>query len=52
MKKTYFRPEIEISVFKTEDIITTSGASISNGGELTDSAFDVTYDELFGNENG
>ncbi len=50
MKKTYFRPEIEISVFATEDIITASGTSLSNSGELTDAAFDVTYNDLFSEE--
>lgn len=44
--KFYTKPEIEISVFATEDIITASGdgnddpvitASLENGGALTDS---------------
>ena len=48
MKKTYIRTEIDISILIADDIIATCGATISNGGELTDSVFDVTCDELFG----
>ena len=37
MKKTYIRPEIEITAFTTEDIITASSPSaggMTNGGSL------------------
>lgn len=36
MKKTYIRPEIEITSFTTEDIITASGTTTGmiNGGSL------------------
>ena len=48
MKKEYIKPEIEISVFDTEDIITVSGAaSLTNGGELSDTNSDVSYKDLF-----
>lgn len=48
MKKEYIKPEIEISVFDTEDIITVSGAaSLANGGELGDANVDVSYKDLF-----
>ncbi len=48
MKKTYFRPEIDISVFATEDIITTSSISgMESPTALDDAAYDTTYDELF-----
>ncbi len=45
--KKYEKPEIEISVFTTEDIITSSGDAVdtdtktlTNGGGLTDNATD------------
>ena len=48
MKKTYFAPEIEISVFATEDIITVSSTStVSDPAPLSDSEFDTTYTDLF-----
>ena len=37
MKKTYIRPEIEITAFTTEDIITSSGLTaggMKSGGSL------------------
>jgi len=37
MKKTYTKPEIEITAFTTEDIITSSGLTaggMNNGGSL------------------
>ena len=48
MKKLYSAPELEISVFVTEDIITTSGNSIENKGDLSDAFYDVDYQSLFG----
>ena len=48
MKIKYVKPEIEISVFDTEDIITVSGEVITPAGELTDSYSDDTYENLFG----
>lgn len=48
MKMKYVKPEIEISVFDTEDIITVSGEGITPAGELTDSYSDDTYENLFG----
>lgn len=48
MKKTYFAPEIEISVFATEDIITVSGTStVSDPAPLGDADYDTTYGDLF-----
>lgn len=48
MKKAYFAPEIEISVFATEDIITASATgSIAEPTALGDADYDVKYDELF-----
>lgn len=48
MKKEYIKPEIEISVFDTEDIITVSGvSSMTNGGELSDVSSDASYKDLF-----
>lgn len=48
MKKEYIKPEIEISVFDTEDIITVSGAApLTNGGELGNTSADVSYKDLF-----
>ncbi len=46
MKKAYIAPEIEISVFATEDIITVSG-TVSSPTPLSDKDYDTTYDELF-----
>ena len=58
--KFYTKPELEISLFSTEDIITVSGGSTSNddattdtdtglteSGALTETASDATYSELF-----
>ena len=48
MKKTYFRPEIDISVFATEDIITASSVdTIAQPTPLEDADYDTTYSELF-----
>ncbi|MBQ8195643.1 MAG: hypothetical protein IJZ47_09790 [Oscillospiraceae bacterium] len=50
MKKAYFAPEIEISVFATEDIITVSGTvttTVSDPTPLSDSQYDTTYTDLF-----
>lgn len=48
MKKEYIKPEIEISVFDTEDIITVSSASsMTDGGELSDTNADASYNDLF-----
>lgn len=56
MKKTYKIPEIEISLFDTKDVITASGTgtdtptvSMTNGGALSDSDSDGSYDSIFGN---
>lgn len=46
MKMVYSAPEIEISVFTTEDIITASNTSIS-ATPLDDQDYDTTYDDLF-----
>lgn len=49
MKMKYAKPEIEISVFDTEDIITVSGETSSVvTSELTDSYADATYSDIFG----
>lgn len=58
MKKTYKIPEIEISLFDTRDVITASvGASgddtpsisgMTNGGALSDTYSDGSYNGLFG----
>lgn len=54
MKKEYLTPEIEISVFATEDIITASAADDSTitglrkGADLDNSASDgVPYSDIF-----
>ena len=48
MKKAYFAPEIEISVFATEDIITASTVdTIADPTPLEDKDYDTTYNELF-----
>lgn len=58
MKKSYISPEIEISVFASEDIITASGNgnsddnptitnSLKTQTNLSDSEFDVAYTSLF-----
>lgn len=47
MKKTYIRPEIEITHFTTEDIITTSGTTTGmiNGGSLNaDTNNEIDFD--------
>ena len=49
--KMYTKPEIEISVFATEDIITASGdintTGLSDGGTTPNSTTDaVTYNQL------
>ncbi len=51
--KKYTKPEIEISVFATEDVITLSSvtpeASLTKGDPLTDSSSaDVSYNDIFG----
>ena len=51
MKKAYLKPELEISVFATEDIITTSAVDTidtDNAAPLGDADFDVSYKDLFG----
>ena len=46
MKKEYSKPEIEISVFATEDIITAS--TMVQGSNLDDTARDgVPYNNIF-----
>lgn len=50
--RTYTKPEIEISVFTTEDIITVSSvgtetAQLTVNESLTENALDTTYDNLF-----
>ncbi len=55
MKKEYLTPEIEISVFATEDIITASTADdssttagLTKAGALNDNATDgVPYSDIF-----
>jgi len=44
MKKEYIAPEIELSVFNTEDIITASGLTPVPGGDLTGGD---DYNDLF-----
>lgn len=48
MKKTYTKPELEITAFTTEDIITASGittGSMKDGGSVnTDSASGIKID--------
>lgn len=47
MKKTYIRPEIEITAFTTEDIITASSPSaggMTNGGSLNAETTDINFD--------
>lgn len=39
MKKTYFKPEIDITAFTTEDIITSSG--VTGGMTIDDSTVDA-----------
>lgn len=51
MKKTYIRPEIEITSFTTEDVITASSPSpggMTNGGSLNADA-DNSIDFDLGN---
>lgn len=36
MKKKYTVPEMEITEFETEDVITTSNGEYENGGDETD----------------
>lgn len=52
MKKTYVRPDAEISLFDTKDVITDSGSStaaqMTNAGELRDSDSDNSYTSIFG----
>lgn len=52
MKKTYIRPDAEISLFDTKDVITASGSSTDpqmiNAGELKDSDSDNSYTSIFG----
>ena len=49
MKKAYFAPEISISVFAAEEIIMDSSiGNIEEPVALSDTDFDVNYDELFG----
>lgn len=51
MKMKYDKPEIEISVFNTEDIITVSSVTddgITTSGALSDTTYDDTYKNLFG----
>lgn len=52
MKMKYAKPEIEISVFDTEDIITVSNetetSSVTSAGELSDSHGDAAYSDIFG----
>ena len=54
--KFYTKPEIEISVFTTEDIITASNVTggddttvtgLTDGGALTEGATDAKYTDLF-----
>ena len=47
MKKFYSAPELVISLFVIEDIITASSTSVENKGALSDAAYDVDYSELF-----
>ena len=52
MKKTYVRPEIEITSFTTEDIITASSPStgMTNGGSLNaDTNTEINIDLSKGN---
>ena len=43
MKNFYSRPECEVSVFMSEDIITVSGLNLNNDGEQDDFAeFDAS----------
>lgn len=52
MKKTYIRPDAEISLFDTKDVITASESSTAaqmiNAGELKDSDSDNSYTSIFG----
>lgn len=55
--KKYTKPEIEISVFATEDVITTSTVgdteeetttvSLTNGGSLSDNSTGTAYSDIF-----
>lgn len=49
--KKYERPEIEISVFTTEDIITSSSVvntpALVKGADLKDNTPGTDYDDLF-----
>ncbi|MBQ8614734.1 MAG: hypothetical protein IJ416_11015 [Ruminiclostridium sp.] len=56
--KKYMKPEIEISVFATEDVITTSTVggtedeetttvSLTNGGALDDGSAGTAYSDIF-----
>ncbi len=53
MKKEYLKPEIEISVFATEDIITASSVDssttgLTRGADLGDTTTGgVPYDDIF-----
>lgn len=50
MKMKYVKPEIEITAFTTEDIITASGTATidtANATELKDTDFDGIYSDIF-----
>lgn len=47
MKKTYKKPNIEITEFDLENIITASGIGLTNGGE-NGSSIKESFNSLFG----
>ena len=53
MKKTYIAPEVEITRFNTEDIMTGSQAytdtDVTGEGVVSAGVVDVDYNTLFGN---
>ena len=46
--KKYIDPEMEVTMFATEDVITTSGGSVSDGYVNSENEI-VTPEDIFGN---
>lgn len=49
MKRNYVAPELDVHRFDAKDIITTSGESLTDGGENA-APEEVKYEDLFGEE--
>ena len=52
MKKTYIAPEVEITRFNTEDIMTSSQvyteADVTANGAVSAGVVDMDYEQIFG----